>query len=69
LDIPENPGSSHIGGVLAIGHDENVYLITGDGESCFDNSCKIGVENSTLNTKTPTLGKVICLKAEGGYFV
>ena len=52
LDIPENPGSSHIGGVLAISHDENVYLITGDGESCFDNSCKIGVENSTLNTQS-----------------
>jgi hypothetical protein len=36
LDIPENPDSSHIGGVLAIGHDENVYLINGDWESCFE---------------------------------
>ena len=30
LDIPFEPGSDHQGGVVLIGPDENVYLITGD---------------------------------------
>jgi glucose/arabinose dehydrogenase len=30
LDIPAEPGSDHQGGVVLIGPDENVYLITGD---------------------------------------
>jgi glucose/arabinose dehydrogenase len=55
LDIPSNPGrsgSSHIGGALVIGPDNNIYLTTGDGESCQDNSCKDGIQNKTINAQT-----------------
>src|SRR6187551_1863200 len=55
LDIPSNPGlsgSSHIGGALVIGPDNNIYLTTGDGESCQDNSCKDGIQNKTTNAQT-----------------
>lgn len=30
LDLPAEPGDSHQGGIVLIGHDENVYLATGD---------------------------------------
>ena len=43
LDLHKNPGASHIGGVLAIGPDKNIYLTTGDGESCQDNRPLPGV--------------------------
>jgi glucose/arabinose dehydrogenase len=55
LNMPSNPGltgSSHIGGVMVIGPDENIYLVTGDGDSCQDNSCKDGIQNKTINVQT-----------------
>lgn len=52
LDIPKNPGASHIGGVLTIGPDMNIYLMTGDGESCQNNSCKNGIDDTVLNTQS-----------------
>ena len=55
LDIPSNPGlsgSSHIGGALVIGPDNNIYLTTGDGQSCYNNSCKDGIQNKTTNAQT-----------------
>lgn len=55
LNIPSNPGpsgSSHIGGAMVIGPDKNIYLVTGDGESCQDNSCKGGIQNKTINAQT-----------------
>lgn len=43
LDLPATPGAEHVGGVLKIGSDNNLYLISGDGFSCsFENAdtCK-----------------------------
>ena len=34
LDMPATPGSEHVGGVIKIGADNNLYLITGDGHHC-----------------------------------
>jgi glucose/arabinose dehydrogenase len=45
LDLPATPGAEHIGGLLKIGSDNNLYLISGDGFSCsFENAdtCKDG---------------------------
>jgi glucose/arabinose dehydrogenase len=55
VDIPSNPGlsgSSHIGGAMVVGPDKNIYLVTGDGESCQDNRCKGGIQNKTINAQT-----------------
>ena len=69
LDIPENPGASgasHIGGVLAIGPDKNIYLMTGDGESCLDNSCKNGIDDTLLNTQSANVKKGHMPEGRGG---
>jgi glucose/arabinose dehydrogenase len=55
LDLPSSlgrSGASHIGGVLVIGPDHNIYLTVGDGESCENNRCKDGVQNKTINSQT-----------------
>jgi Glucose/sorbosone dehydrogenases len=36
LDLPATPGADHIGGVIKIGPDKNLYLVSGDGDSCAD---------------------------------
>jgi glucose/arabinose dehydrogenase len=52
LDLPANPGADHLGGALVIGPDKNIYLITGDGDSCEYDSCINGVEDSVINAQT-----------------
>jgi glucose/arabinose dehydrogenase len=52
LDIPSNPGADHVGGSLAIGPDNNIYVITGDGDSCEYQSCEDSIENSVINAQT-----------------
>jgi len=55
LNLPSNPGSSgssHIGGVMVMGPDKNIYLTTGDGESCYNNGCKDGTQNKTIYSQT-----------------
>jgi aldose sugar dehydrogenase len=69
LDIPGNPGTSgasHIGGVLAIGPDKNIYLMTGDGESCQDNSCKNGIDDTLLNTQSANVKRGHSPEGRGG---
>jgi aldose sugar dehydrogenase len=69
LDIPEYPGdsgASHVGGVLAIGPDENIYLMTGDGESCLDNSCSLGIDNTALNTQSANFKQGHLPEGRGG---
>jgi glucose/arabinose dehydrogenase len=69
LDIPENPGASgasHVGGVLAIGPDKNIYVMTGDGESCQSNSCKNGIDDTVLNTQSANVRKGHLPEGRGG---
>jgi glucose/arabinose dehydrogenase len=52
LDLPANPGSDHLGGAVVIGPDKNVYLTTGDGDSCSYHSCDKGVKDTVLNSQS-----------------
>jgi glucose/arabinose dehydrogenase len=52
LDLPANPGSDHLGGSIIIGPDRNIYLTTGDGDSCSYHSCDNGTENTVLNSES-----------------
>lgn len=40
LDLPSSHGADHIGGYLSMGPDNNIYIISGDGDSCFDYKCE-----------------------------
>lgn len=51
LDLPPNPGSDHLGGAITIGPDNNIYLVTGDGDSCQE-GCEDGIEDSTTYAQT-----------------
>jgi glucose/arabinose dehydrogenase len=50
LKIPATPGADHNGGALAIGPDNNVYVIVGDGDSCVTDTCYENFEHSVLNS-------------------
>ena len=50
LKIPATPGADHNGGAIAIGPDNNVYVIVGDGDSCVANTCYNNFEQSVLNS-------------------
>jgi glucose/arabinose dehydrogenase len=52
LDLPATPGSDHLGGAIIIGPDRNIYLTTGDGDSCSYHSCDNGTENTVLNSQS-----------------
>jgi aldose sugar dehydrogenase len=39
LDLPAAPGADHISGSIAIGPDNNIYVMSGDGDSCWANDC------------------------------
>jgi glucose/arabinose dehydrogenase len=58
LDLPSSPGpygSSHVGGALVIGPDKKIYLTTGDGQSCRNNSCKEGIQNKVINSQSANI--------------
>jgi glucose/arabinose dehydrogenase len=50
LKIPAAPGADHNGGALTIGPDNNVYVVVGDGDSCFAKTCNKDFEQSVLNS-------------------
>ena len=50
LDIPGTRGPDHVGGVIKIGPDNNIYLASGDGDSC---------PNIGLCTKNDLEGRVL----------
>jgi aldose sugar dehydrogenase len=52
LNLPANPGADHLGGALVVGPDKNIYLITGDGDSCEYDSCINGIGDSVINAQT-----------------
>lgn len=51
LDLPAGPGADHLSGVITIGPDNNIYIMSGDGDSFwrpngFDLNLKDSVANS-----------------------
>jgi glucose/arabinose dehydrogenase len=52
LDLPSNPGAAHLGGVITIGPDNNLYVITGDGDSCEFQSCRDNISGSVVSAQT-----------------
>lgn len=53
LDLPAGPGADHNGGVLKIGPEGNIYILVGDGDSCWeDEFCTGSFEDSPVNSET-----------------
>jgi glucose/arabinose dehydrogenase len=52
LDLPPNSGADHLGGNIVIGPDKNIYLVTGDGDSCEYDSCKHRISHSVIYAQT-----------------
>jgi glucose/arabinose dehydrogenase len=50
LKTPSGPGADHIGGAVEVGHDNNVYVTIGDGDSCVAGSCYENLQDSVLNS-------------------
>jgi aldose sugar dehydrogenase len=66
VDLPANPGPDHLGGVIAVGPDKNVYLVTGDGDSCAGGSCEDGIDHSVINAQTANVKKGDPSSGRGG---
>ena len=69
LDLPATPGSDHIGGVIKIGPDNNVYLTSGDGDSCplIGRLCtKSDLKGRVLNSKTSNIVNGLPPAGRGG---
>lgn len=53
LDIPVGPGADHNGGVIKVGPDDNIYVLVGDGDSCWeDEFCTGTFEDSVVNAES-----------------
>jgi glucose/arabinose dehydrogenase len=57
LNLPASPGADHNGGGLLIGPDDNVYVMSGDGDSCAARSCQRGIEHSVLKSQSSNVEK------------
>jgi aldose sugar dehydrogenase len=68
FDIPPNPGADHIGGVIMVGPDDNIYLITGDGDSCAS-GCKDGIKDSVTYAQTANVKKGDSPQGRGGILI
>ena len=72
LDLPATPGAEHFGGVVTIGPDNNVYLITGDGHSCSrpippGDSCMEGnIQRTPLNSQSANVQNGLPPAGRGG---
>jgi glucose/arabinose dehydrogenase len=74
LDLPPGPGSDHIGGTITVGPGNIIYIISGDGDSCFTDKCYGDSEESVVNSQTANLldedgpsgrGGILRVTAEG----
>ncbi len=53
LDLPAGPGADHNGGVVEIGPDNNLYILIGDGDSCWEEEyCTGSFEDSPANSES-----------------
>lgn len=52
LDLPAGPGGDHLSGVITIGPDNNIYILSGDGDSCWGSGCAGDFEDSVANSIT-----------------
>lgn len=53
LDIPVGPGADHNGGVVKVGPDGNIYILSGDGDSCWEEEfCTGTFEASVVNAES-----------------
>ncbi len=53
LDLPAGPGADHVGGVVEIGPDNNLYILVGDGDSCWEEEfCAGSYEDSPVNSES-----------------
>jgi len=66
LDLPATPGADHLGGVVTIGPDTNVYVVTGDGDSCSRGSCFDGTKGTVLNSQTANEQEGVQPSGRGG---
>ena len=57
LNLPAWPGADHMGGVIKIGPDNNIYLTGGDGDSCANRiPCQEGdFKDSVLKSETSNI--------------
>jgi glucose/arabinose dehydrogenase len=66
LDIPSNRGADHLGGSIVIGPDNNIYLVTGEGDSCEYDSCEDGIYHSPIYAQTANFAKGDLPQGRGG---
>jgi len=69
LSIPLNDNSDyiHVGGVITIGPDNNVYLSTGDGKTCGNyEECRIIIEGGPLDSQTANIKDGVNASGRGG---
>jgi aldose sugar dehydrogenase len=56
LNLPVGPGADHNGGVIKVGPDDNIYVLSGDGDSCWeDEFCTGTLESSTVNSESSNI--------------
>jgi glucose/arabinose dehydrogenase len=65
LDLPPNRGADHVGGIITIGPDNNIYLVTGDGDSC-QKGCADGIEDSVTYAQTANVERGHPPQGRGG---
>jgi glucose/arabinose dehydrogenase len=65
LDLPAIPGPVHNGGIIKIGPDRNIYLITGDVVAVFTNSSYNQAQNNENSTGVDGRSGILRITADG----
>ena len=65
--VDRNSSLFHIGGVITVGPDNNVYLTAGDGNICTNlEECEILLEDGPIRTQSANIGNGIRPSGSGG---